>query len=91
MQWPFGAGSENAPGQPGAFASRAASFAFASATLPPSTDVSPPSPAGEPELPPLDEVDDDPPSESLTEAEEPPQAPMTHTASVAAPTRILSS
>lgn len=91
MQLPTGAGSENAAGHPGAFASRAASFVRASGAPPPSTDVSPPPLDDELVVAPLDEDDEDPASDSLTEAEEPPQAPMTHTASIAAPTRILSS
>lgn len=88
MQFSTGAGSENAFGHPGAFASRAASFACASDSEPPSTDVSPP-PLDD-ELPPplLEEEAAFPASESLTDAELPPQAPITHTASIEAPTLI---
>jgi hypothetical protein len=91
VQFPAGAGSENAAGQPAAFASRAASFVRASDAEPPSPDVSPPLLDDELAPPLLDEDDEDPASDSLTEADVPPQAPMTHNASIAAPTLILSS
>ena len=89
VQWPGGA-SAYCAGHPGAFASRAASLiGFASVGPPPSMDTSPlllPPLLLVPLVPPLDE--EDPPSESPTEAEDPPQAPMAHTASNTAPTRI---
>jgi hypothetical protein len=95
VQLPLGAGSENAAGQPGAFASRAASFDRASLAEPPSPDVPPP-PLLDELVPPLleEEEEEEPPSASPTDAEDPPQAPMTHTASIAGGeyrTRILSS
>lgn len=89
VQWPGGA-SEYWPGHPGAFASRAASFVgFASAVPPPSMDTSPLLlPPLLPLVPPLEDDDVEPPPGSTTEAADPPQAPMTHTASNPAPTRI---